>query len=95
MPIYEYVCEECDNHLEIIQKITEEPLTTCPECKGRLKKMISSTSFVLKGTGWYATDYASKKGSPPKTSVHSGKKESAKPASETVPSAKETAASGK
>lgn len=61
MPIYEYVCEKCDNHLEIIQKITEETLTTCPECDGVLKKMISNTSFILKGTGWYVTDYASGK----------------------------------
>ena len=70
MPIYEYLCEKCSNHLEIIQKITEEPLTTCPDCKGQLKKMISNTSFVLKGTGWYVTDYASNKGCAPKTSAH-------------------------
>jgi predicted nucleic acid-binding Zn ribbon protein len=42
-----------------MQKITASPLTECPECGGKMKKMISNTSFVLKGTGWYATDYAS------------------------------------
>ena len=62
MPIYEYVCEKCNKHFEIMQKITDESLTTCSDCKGHLKKMISSTSFVLKGTGWYATDYASEQG---------------------------------
>lgn len=59
MPIYEYVCQECEQHHEVMQKISEEPLTACPSCGGMLRKMISSTSFVLKGTGWYATDYAS------------------------------------
>lgn len=42
-----------------MQKISEDPLTVCPGCGGKLRKMISNTSFVLKGTGWYATDYAS------------------------------------
>ncbi len=44
-----------------MQKITDKPLSKCPDCAGKLKKMISNTSFVLKGTGWYATDYASDK----------------------------------
>lgn len=69
MPIYEYECEKCNKHFEVMQKITDESLTTCSDCKGHLKKMISSTSFVLKGTGWYATDYASNKGSAPKTTA--------------------------
>ena len=43
-----------------MQKITEKPLTICPSCGGKMKKMISNTSFVLKGSGWYATDYAGK-----------------------------------
>ncbi len=60
-----------------MQKITDESLTTCSDCKGRLKKMISSTSFVLKGTGWYATDYASNKGSAPKTIAPPKPKDSA------------------
>lgn len=61
MPIYEYECAECKQHHEIMQKITEKPLKKCPFCDGKLKKLISNTSFVLKGTGWYATDYASGK----------------------------------
>lgn len=69
MPIYEYKCKKCNKHFEIMQKMTDKSLTTCTDCNGQLKKMISSTSFVLKGTGWYATDYASNKGSAPKTTA--------------------------
>ena len=61
MPIYEYECQKCRTLHEVMQKITEKPLSKCPDCGGRLKKKISNTSFVLKGTGWYATDYASNK----------------------------------
>ncbi len=61
MPIYEYECTKCGKHHEVMQKITDKPLTACAECGGKMKKMISSTSFVLKGTGWYATDYAAGK----------------------------------
>ncbi len=59
MPIYEYRCLNCSNQMEVMQKFSDEPLATCPECGGELKKLISNTSFVLKGTGWYLTDYAS------------------------------------
>jgi putative FmdB family regulatory protein len=58
MPVYEYECTACKKQFEIVQKITDDPVATCPECTGALKKMISNTSFVLKGTGWYVTDYA-------------------------------------
>lgn len=58
MPIYEYQCQSCGKHHEIMQRYTDMPLTLCPACGGPLKKLISSTSFVLKGTGWYKTDYA-------------------------------------
>lgn len=61
MPIYEYECTKCGKHHEIMQNITAAPLSLCPACGGALKKMISNTSFVLKGSGWYATDYASDK----------------------------------
>lgn len=61
MPIYEYECTKCGKHHEIMQKITAKPLSECSECGGKMKKMISNTSFVLKGTGWYATDYAAGK----------------------------------
>ncbi len=58
MPIYEYQCESCGTRLEKLQKISDPVLKDCPECKNAsLKKMISATSFRLKGTGWYETDF--------------------------------------
>ncbi|MDA8086133.1 MAG: transcriptional regulator [Nitrospiraceae bacterium] len=60
MPIYEYICESCGARHEAFQKFSDPLLTQCPKCKGKLKKLISNTSFVLKGTGWYVTDYARK-----------------------------------
>ena len=60
MPIYEYECESCGKVVEKWQRITESPLTTCEECGGRLHKLISRSSFHLKGSGWYVTDYARK-----------------------------------
>ncbi len=59
MPIYEYECLDCGKVFEIFQKISEEPLKECKECKGRLNRLISQCSFQLKGTGWYVTDYKS------------------------------------
>jgi putative FmdB family regulatory protein len=59
MPIYEYDCVKCGT-FEVTQRITEKPLNKCPTCKGKVKKLISNTSFQLKGTGWYITDYARK-----------------------------------
>jgi putative FmdB family regulatory protein len=60
MPIYEYRCRACGEDLEVMQKITEDPLTRCPSCGGELQRLISNTGFILKGTGWYVTDYARK-----------------------------------
>lgn len=57
MPIYEYACEKCGHHLEVMQKMSDKPLTRCPNCKGKLEKVISQTSFQLKGSGWYISDY--------------------------------------
>jgi putative FmdB family regulatory protein len=61
MPIYEYSCEKC-GVFEITQRITEDALTKCPTCKRKVQRLISSTSFQLKGGGWYVTDYARKGG---------------------------------
>ena len=60
MPIYEYECESCGRVEEIFQKISDRPLQKCGHCSGRLHKLISQSSFHLKGTGWYVTDYANK-----------------------------------
>jgi putative FmdB family regulatory protein len=77
MPIYEYKCDKC-GIVEVMQRITEDRLEKCPNCNGNVERIISHTSFVLKGSGWYATDYANK----PK----------AEPGSESAPAA--TPASG-
>jgi putative FmdB family regulatory protein len=57
MPIYEYHCPKCGT-FEATQRITEPALKRCPTCKSKVERMISATSFVLKGSGWYVTDYA-------------------------------------
>lgn len=59
MPIYEYVCGKC-GEFEATQRITEPALERCPKCRRKVKKLISNTSFHLKGSGWYVTDYARK-----------------------------------
>lgn len=63
MPIYEYRCQSCGDVTEVIQKITDKPLRRCGKCSGKLKKLISRTSFQLKGAGWYSQGYSN---APPK-----------------------------
>jgi putative FmdB family regulatory protein len=62
MPLYEYQCLNCGKKTEVIQRFEDAPLAACPACGGEVKKLISSPAFQFKGTGWYATDYAGKKG---------------------------------
>lgn len=78
MPIYEYRCEACGHEMEVLQKMSDAPVTACPSCeKSAMKKLISAAGFRLKGGGWYETDFKGEK----KKNVHdTGKKES-KPAS--------------
>jgi putative FmdB family regulatory protein len=58
MPIYEYRCSECGQDHEVLQKVSEPPLTECPSCgKPALQKQLSAAGFQLKGSGWYATDF--------------------------------------
>lgn len=57
MPIYEYECPKCAKVIEVMQKFSDAPLAECPDCQGPVSKKVSKTSFQLKGTGWYATDY--------------------------------------
>lgn len=77
MPIYEYECSKCGKTTEAMQRFSDPPLTQCEECHGQLRKLISMSTFHLKGSGWYTTDYAGKNQS------------TAKPA-ETKPCAAET-----
>ncbi|HEB68537.1 MAG TPA: zinc ribbon domain-containing protein [Desulfobulbus sp.] len=58
MPVYEYECPKCKKVHEVQQKMTDEPLSSCPECGGEVKKLISVSSFQLKGGGWYADGYS-------------------------------------
>ncbi len=83
MPIYEYTCQKCGHHLEVMQKMSDKPLTRCPECKGKLEKIFSQTSFQLKGSGWYASDYTGRgKAEKPEKSdkPNKGEKKEAAPA---------------
>ncbi len=71
MPIYEYECESCGHRVEQMQRMSDPPLKTCPACaEDAMKRLISQTSFVLKGSGWYKTDYAAKPA--PASSSNSG-----------------------
>jgi putative FmdB family regulatory protein len=64
MPIYEYICEKCGSHIEVMQKVSDAPLKRCQKCRGKLEKIVSRTSFQLKGSGWYMTDYSRKASQP-------------------------------
>jgi putative FmdB family regulatory protein len=65
MPIYEYRCAACGKEHEVLQKVSERPLTKCPSCgKPKLQKMLSAAGFQLKGSGWYATDFKNKSSKP-------------------------------
>ena len=60
MPIYEYRCDRCGKEFEAWQKFSDAPIETCESCGGHASKMISQSSFILKGSGWYVTDYGNK-----------------------------------
>ena len=59
MPTYEYECDACHRVFEVRQRITEDPLTTCDACGGTVRRLLSAAPFILKGEGWYVTDYPS------------------------------------
>jgi len=86
VPIYEYQCTKCGEVFEAFQKITDEPLSQCKFCRAKVEKLISHSSFQLKGSGWYLTDYArrSSGGSveKPKTSEGSERAAEAKPSTD-------------
>jgi|SRR5690349_3409488 len=85
MPFYEYECPHCSYHDEVLQKITDKPLTQCPNCgKKGLRKLMSAPVFRLKGSGWYETDFKSDKEN--KRNLAGADKEEAK--SETKPETK-------
>ena len=59
MPVYEYECSGCEKVFEVQQRLSEKPLSTCPTCGGEVRKLISMSSFQLKGGGWYSDGYSS------------------------------------
>ncbi|MGN6782645.1 MAG: FmdB family zinc ribbon protein [Marmoricola sp.] len=62
MPTYQYSCTDCGRFLEVVQSFSDDALTTCPECEGRLRKVFNAVGVVFKGSGFYRTD--SRKGGP-------------------------------
>ena len=97
MPIYEYECQACGSRIEKLQKITEDPLTRCGACEAdALKRLVSQTSFVLKGSGWYATDYKSPSSKPSSDAESASSTSSEKPSTSTstdTPTKKESSSS--
>src|SRR6516165_2932291 len=86
MPFYEYECQACKYYAEVMQKISDTPLTRCPSCgKRALKKLVSVPVFRLKGGGWYETDFKSDKEN--KRNLHGAEKE--EPKAESKPEGKE------
>lgn len=88
MPIYQYVCEKCGSHIEVIQKVGDAPLKRCQKCRGKLEKVVSRTSFKLKGSGWYQTDYSKKTDS---SSIDKSEKKSDSKTSDSTSSSKDKA----
>jgi len=81
MPIYEYKCTQCEHRLEKLQRMSDDPLKDCPECgNSTLAKLVSASSFKLKGTGWYETDFKNnKKSETTKTSEPKSSESKSKP----------------
>jgi putative FmdB family regulatory protein len=80
MPLYEYRCKKCGKTFEILQRLSDAPLTVHKQCGGSVEKLVSTSAFHFKGTGWYATDYA-KSNPASKPTKHSDKPVETKPAS--------------
>lgn len=90
MPTYVYACRECDERLEVVQKMSDEPLKECPKCPGALRRVLFAPAVVYKGSGFYTTDYKNGSNGGPK------KSETTDSASETKTEAKpETTAEAK
>lgn len=83
MPIYEYECTACGNVDEAFQKISDAPLEKCTKCSGKLNKIVSHSSFHLKGSGWYVTDYGGSTSKVDKTSQEKSSTKSDSPCSGT------------
>lgn len=79
MPIYEYQCNKCHHDFEVIQKINDDPVSSCPKCASKkIQKLVSPAGFQLKGTGWYVTDFKNNDRPKPPASTNSNVKKSDK-----------------
>jgi putative FmdB family regulatory protein len=76
VPTYQYACTECGADLEVVQSFSDDPLTTCPKCQGKLRKVYSAVGIVFKGSGFYRTDNASSSSSSLSSSSSSAKADS-------------------
>jgi putative FmdB family regulatory protein len=92
MPIYEYNCQKCNAHVEVMQKVSDKPLTRHAKCGGKLEKQWSATSFQFKGAGWYVTDYAGKKSDAKESSAETKDSKDSKDSKDASASKGETAA---
>jgi len=93
MPIYEYECTKCGNIEEALQRFSDKPLKKCGHCSGKLQKLVSPSTFHLKGSGWYVTDYANRSSASESATKNSAnesatKKKEDKPAKKEKPSKK-------
>ncbi|MFJ8863703.1 FmdB family zinc ribbon protein [Streptomyces sp. NPDC102451] len=96
MPTYQYQCTECGEGLEAVQKFTDDALTVCPNCEGRLKKVFSAVGIVFKGSGFYRNDSrGSSSSSTPATSSSSKTSDSSAKSSESSSSSSSSKADAK
>lgn len=95
MPTYSYACTVCDNKFDIQQAFSDDSLTVCPECGGRLRKLFNSVGIVFKGSGFYRTDSRSGGGSVPAKSSDSGSGDSSSSSSSSDSSSSTSSSSSK
>ena len=94
MPIYEYVCTSCGERFDLLQRLSDPPMTECGLCKGTLRKLLGAPALQFKGSGWYVTDYAGKNGSSANTGTNAGQAKEAsggQPSSEASSTANDAA----
>ncbi len=94
MPIYEYECQKCGHHTEAWQRFSDPPITKCEACNGEMRKLISQSTFHLKGSGWYVTDYGSNSRSRPDSKPSSRSEEGQGGAPKADPESHKTEAKG-
>lgn len=88
MPIYEYECQRCRHRFELIQKVSDTPVDSCPKCQGEVQKLLSAPGLQFKGSGWYITDYSRKNAPKDETKIKPASTESGGEGAKTPPAAK-------